>query len=178
MKKLVKNFAHFYYSRPPAHKTPEAFAKINSRNLFRKNSRGTILIENVIFIILNVVFLSIIILFLARQSSGAYVLEESYAKQIALIADYGKPDMLVKIDLSKGMKVAENNKFNFADAVNVDGNVVHVKLRDDGGYSYSFFNDVDLGEPYPDTDENGNYNGLYVITISEKNVLENEAQND
>jgi len=143
---------------------------------FMWSKKGTILIENVIFIILNVVFLSIIILFLARQSSGAFVLEENYAKQIALIADYAKPGMLIKIDMEKGMKVAEKNNFDFSKAVRIEGNVVYVKLREEGGYSYSFFNNVNLENPYPDTDSNNEYNGLYVITISEKNIEEN--QND
>lgn len=125
------------------------------------NRRGSILIENVIFIILNVVFIALIIVFLTRQSSGAFVLEESYAKQIALVADYGKPGMLIKINMDRGMKVAEDNNYDFANAVRIDGNVVYVKLREDGGYSYSFFNDVDA-EAYYDSD------GMYVITINEK----------
>ena len=127
------------------------------------NKQGAILIENVIFIILNVVFLSIIILFLARQSSGAYILEENYAKQIALLVDYAKPDMILKLNMEKGMKVAEDNNFDFSKAVRIDGNIVYVKLRDkDGaGYSYSFFNDVDA-IPYYDSE------GIFVITINEK----------
>lgn len=127
----------------------------------KRGKRGAILIENVIFIILNVVFLSILILFLARQASGAYVLEENYAKQIALIVDYGKPVMNIKLDMEKGIKVAEKNNFDFSNSVKIQGNIVTVKLRDDGGYSYSFFNDVHA-EAYYDTD------GVYVITINEK----------
>lgn len=135
--------------------------------MFKKRGRkGTILIENVIFIILNVVFLSILILFLARQASGAYVLEENYAKQIALMVDYAKPNMVIKLDMEKGMKVAEKNNFDFSDTVRIQGNVVYVKFRDDGGYSYSFFNDVDA-ESYYDSD------GIYVITINEKIGNEN-----
>lgn len=123
------------------------------------NKRGTILIENVIFIILNVVFLSIIILFLTRQSSGAYILEENYAKQIALLIDYSKPDMLLKLNMEKGMKIADKNNFDFTNAVRIEDNIVYVKLREDGGYSYSFFNDVDANAYY-DSD------GMYIITVN------------
>jgi uncharacterized protein (UPF0333 family) len=127
------------------------------------NKRGTILIENVVFIILNVVFLSIIILFLTRQASSGHVLEENYAKNIALLADYAKPEMIIRIDMEKGMNIAEENGIDFSKVVKIDGNVVSVKLTDDGGYSYSFFNDVEL-HSYPSNDDKG----LYILTVSEK----------
>ncbi len=37
--------------------------------------RGAILVENVVFLILNLLFLSILVLFLVKQGSGATVLE-------------------------------------------------------------------------------------------------------
>lgn len=133
------------------------------------NKRGELLVENVVFIILNVVFLSIIILFLIKQASSGAVLEETYSKRIALIADYAKPEMIIKVDMEKGLNVAKDNGIEFSNSVKVDGNVVFVKLTDEGGYSYSFFNDVLLCV-YPDRDsENNEYNGLYVLTISENN---------
>ncbi|GAJ02310.1 unnamed protein product [marine sediment metagenome] len=49
--------------------------------------RGTILAENIIFITLNILFLVILILFIWKQGAGAIVLEQSYAKQIALLVD-------------------------------------------------------------------------------------------
>ena len=42
------------------------------------NKRGEILVEHVIFIILNLIFLGIMIVFLTNQSSGSIVLEEVY----------------------------------------------------------------------------------------------------
>ncbi len=132
------------------------------------DKRGAILIENVVFIILNVLFLSMIILFLAKQSSSGAVLEEIYAKRIALIADYAKPEMVIKVDMEKGLDLVKKDNGDFSDVVRVEGNVVFVKLTDKGGYSYSFFNNVDLSS-YPDRDPLTNqYNGLYVLTISNK----------
>ena len=140
-----------------------------------RNKKGQILIENVIFIILNLIFLSIIILFLNRQATGEVVLEESYAKEIALMADYAKPEMIIKIDMEKGMKIVEDNGLDFADAVKIDNdnNLIYVKIRDKGGYSYSFFNEVNLNA-YPDV-ENGEYTGLYVLTVTPKEVSNAEV---
>jgi len=51
------------------------------------HKKGNILTGNIIFIILNLVFLSILIIFLFSKMGSAIVLEEKYAKQIALILD-------------------------------------------------------------------------------------------
>lgn len=143
------------------------------------NKRGTILIENVIFIILNVVFLSMIILFLTNQTSNAQILNELYAKKIAFVADYGKPDMIIKMDMTKGMKIAEKNNADFSDVVSITGNVVNVNLKagsDETGYSYSFFNDV-LVCSYPDRNsDTEEFTGLYVFTIT-KNSEGSSCQN-
>lgn len=124
------------------------------------NNRGEILIENVIFILLNAIFLFILILFLIKQGQGAIVLEQIYAKEIALLIDSAKPEMLIKFDMEKGLKIAEKNGMDFEDIVRIDGNLVRVKLSQDSGYTYSFFNDVRVGS-YPDRAEEG----LYVLTV-------------
>lgn len=128
-----------------------------------RNKSGEILVGTVVFIILNLVFLSVLILFLLKQGSGAAVLEQSYAKQTALLIDSAKPTMLIRLDMAKGMKLAEKNGIDFEDILKVDGNVVRVKLSEKGGYTYSFFNDVEA-VPYPDVESEN----LYVITINEK----------
>ena len=127
------------------------------------NKKGEILISNVVFIILNVLFLFLLILFLLRQGSGGIVLEQIYAKEIALLADSAQPTMLIKIDMEKGMKIAEENGINFDNVVTINGNLVKVKLTENSGYTYSFFNDVSL-MAYPDK-VNNHYNGLYVLTV-------------
>lgn len=132
-------------------------------DFFSKNRRGEILLSNVVFIILNLVFLSILILFLLKQGSGAIVLEQSYAKQISLLIDSARPAMIIKIDMNKARKLAEKNGISFNDVVEITGNKVSVKLGENGGYDYYFFNDVEAN-PYPDPQKEG----TYVITISEK----------
>jgi len=133
--------------------------------------KGTILVENIIFIILNLIFLTVLVVFLIQQGSGAIVLEQGYSKQIAMFADSAKPVMLLKIDMEKGKKIAEKNGINFNDVVKINENIIRVKLDEGSGYSYAFFNDVDVFA-YADRDEKGEYTGMYVLTINEK--VENE----
>jgi hypothetical protein len=122
----------------------------------KRGKKGTILVENVIFIILNVIFLMILILFIYRQGNGAVVLEQSYAKNIALLIDAGKPIMEMKLNMEDAMALAEKNGVNREEIVKITGNLVTVKLSEKGGYSYSFFKNVDV-TTYPDVPTEKNY---------------------
>ncbi len=121
-----------------------------------KNKRGVILVENVIFIILNLLFISILILFLSRQGNGAVVLEQSYAKNIALLVDSSKPVMEMKLNMEDAFELAEKNGVEREEIVKITGNTITVKLSEKGGYDYSFFNDVDV-TLYPDAFPEKNY---------------------
>ena len=94
-------------------------------------------------------------------------MEQIYAKEIAMIGDSAKPLMMIKIDMSKGEKIAEKNGIDFSNIVRIDGNIVEVKLTSKGGYKYSFFNDVDLNA-YAEKNNRNEYTGMYVLTINEK----------
>ena len=126
------------------------------RKELKKNKSGTILIENVIFIVLNILFLVILILFLYRQGNGAIVLEQSYAKNIALLIDSAKPITEMKLNMEDAFTLAQKNGIKPEDIVKITGNIVTVKLSDNGGYKYSFFNNVDA-TAYPDISPNKNY---------------------
>jgi len=115
-----------------------------------KNKRGNILTENIIFIILNLVFLSILIVFLVSRMGAAAVLEEMHAKQIALMISAAEPGMTIHLDMEKAINIAKKEGINLDDVVTRKDNLITVKLREKGGYSYSFFNDVDISI-YPDT---------------------------
>jgi len=111
------------------------------RGVFSK--RGEILAGNIIFIILNLVFLTVLVLFIFRQGGGISTLEESYAKQIALVLDSARPGMEILIDMKEGAEADEEwFSKNYFSAVSVNDNMVRVILSKDSGYSYSFFNDV------------------------------------
>jgi len=124
--------------------------------LFQKNRRGNILIENVIFIILNVVFLAILAGFIYKQGNGVTVLEQSYAKNIALLIDSAKPITEMTLSMEDAFKLAKKNKIPNEEIVTINGNIVTVKLSSDSGYQYSFFNNVDA-TAYPDIFPKENY---------------------
>lgn len=131
--------------------------------------RGTILVENIIFIVLNVLFIAILILFISLRSGNAAVLEEVYAKQIALAIDSAKPGMIINLNMQEGIERAKNElgEDNINEIVSINNNVVRVKLREQGGYEYSFFNAVDVNA-YPDGNDVD-----YVFVI---NKLEMESE--
>ena len=106
------------------------------------NKKGNILTENIIFIILNLVFLSILVVFLFSKMGSAAILEEKYAKQIALILDSAEPRMTIHINMKDAIKIAKKENRDINNIVSIQDNVVSVQLREKGGYSYSFFNDI------------------------------------
>ena len=120
-----------------------------------KNKRGNILTENLIFIILNIAFIAIMLLFLFSQMESAAVLEERYSKQIALMIDGAKPGMIITLDMEKAIRKAEGEGWPEDEIVSIKDNVVRVQLREKGGYSYSFFNDVEVEKPYSSSDVEG-----------------------
>ena len=121
---------------------------------------GNLIFPTVIFIVLNIMFFGMLLIFVFRTSGGAVVYEQAYAKQIALLIDSSRPVMEIKLNMEDGMKLAEKNNIDFDEIVEIENNAVIVKLSRNGGYSYSFFNDVNV-TAYPD-------NEFYVFSINEK----------
>ncbi len=113
--------------------------------LFPSEKRGNILTEDIIFIVLNLIFFVIIILFISSKMSTAAILEEKYSKQIALLIDSAEPGMRIEIDMSEGIEKLENN-WDKDKIVNLNENIVTIKLKEEGGYSYSFFNNVEISD--------------------------------
>ncbi len=134
----------------------------------RGNKRGELLVQNIIFILLNLMFLAIMVAFLIKQSSGAAFLEESYSKQIALMIDSAKPGSIITFNMEKALKVTEREEYPFENAVRVEDNFVVVQLSSKGGEEYSFFNDVDVGLFPGEDNVTGEYDGMYKITIDKK----------
>ncbi len=109
-----------------------------------KKKNGEILTENIIFIILNLVFLSILVVFLFSRTSTAAVFEEKYAKQIALALDSAEPGMTIYLEMKDAIKIAKKNSINLENVISIRDNLVTVRLRDGEGYSYSFFNNAQV----------------------------------
>jgi hypothetical protein len=138
---------------------------------YKKNKKANILMENIIFIVLNLVFLSILILFLFSNIGNVAVLEEKYSKQIALIIDSSKPKMEISINMEDAFEESKDEwgeeKIDevikkYGELIVINENIVTVKLKDGKGYSYSFFNDVKADAYYAQD------NKQYIITINEK----------
>lgn len=122
-----------------------------------KNKKGSDLLQQyVIFILLNLVFLVILLTFLYSRGNGAIVLEESYSKNIALLIDASTPVMEMKINMDKAFDLADSKGISRDEIVKIENNSVTVKLTADSGYTYNFFNDVDV-TAYADVYPNKNY---------------------
>jgi len=88
------------------------------------------------------------------------VLEEKYAKEIAMIIDSAKPMMMIELDMQDAIDKKDGG-FNPDEIVSINKNVVNVNLREGGkGYPYSFFNDVEIAKPY--------FNGNKLVLIVDK----------
>ncbi len=121
-----------------------------------KKKKANILTENILFIILVLAFFTILVLFLVSKTGSAAVLEEKYAKQIALIIDAAEPGMEIHLNMKDAIKKAGKANWDLNEIVSIQDNVVHVRLREKGGYSYSFFNDVSASANF-DTTNNQEY---------------------
>jgi hypothetical protein len=130
-----------------------------------KNKKAQLL-QVILFIVVTLVLLSVLFLWVAKQGEGAIVLEQAYAKNIALLIDTAQPKMEMKLNMENAFNLAEKNKLPFTKTkfdqmVTIKDNYVTVKLSEAGGYSYSFFNDVNV-VVYPIADSKE-----YLIRIEE-----------
>lgn len=128
--------------------------------------RGNLLTGEVIFLVLNIVFISILIIFVLSKTNSSAFLEEQYAKEIALMIDSAKPGMILHLNMEDAISKAESNSIAAADIVKITGNVVTIKLKEKGQYSYSFFNNVSVEKSnYLDSSNNKEW----VFAITKKN---------
>lgn len=129
--------------------------------------KGEMLIENVVFIILNILFISILIVFLMNQSSGQINMEKNYAKEIALIVDSASPGMVITLNMKDALKVVEEKNYPFENILDFSNHEVTVKLGESSSYGYHYFNDVKVNS-YPEQDESDKYTGNYILVVSIK----------
>jgi len=112
----------------------------------RAESSDNIVLETLIFIILNLVFFGSLLYFVNNSAQKAFVYEQSYSKEIALLIDNANPDMAISLDISKLAAIAEKNKADKNKIVRIDEkqNKVTVSLNTKSGYSYTYFSDYDI----------------------------------
>ena len=85
-----------------------------------KKAADTTVIENTIFIVLNIVFFAIMLIFVYNSGSNILVKEQSYAKEIALIIDNCKPGMSVLLNINDLIETAKKNNFPVENIVKLD----------------------------------------------------------
>lgn len=98
------------------------------------------------FVILNVVFLSFLIIFLTMAMTGNGLNEKIYAKKICLAIDSMKPGTEIALYLPKLFDIAQRNNFN-GEIVSIDYSkgTINVKVADDEGYTFNYFTKLDAG---------------------------------
>ena len=138
---------------------------INKRGVLglhnKRAETSDILTPTIIFIILNLMFVSILIFFIYNSSNGTLVYEQTYANQIGMFIDSAKPYSVIEIPFKEGIEVAEKNKINSKEnLVSIKDNRVLVKLSSSKGYSFKYFSDYNVKSYF-----NGD---SLVITVSEK----------
>ena len=97
----------------------------------------------IIFVVLNLIFFAIMSYTVARASSGATLVEQKYAKRIALIIDQAKPGTNLSLDLEEVYFLADKNGVDRLHTVRIDNEKKEVFVQVDvgKGYTYSFFSD-------------------------------------
>ncbi|MDP3965980.1 MAG: hypothetical protein Q8Q04_00430 [archaeon] len=135
----------------------------------RRGKKGEILVENIIFIVLNIAFLAILVIFLVNQGNGATFLEDSYSKQVALLIDSARPGMIIHINFESAKVVSDKNGIPFSEILIINGQYATIRLSEESGKSYHFFNNINIDRADPDKDTNGEYTGFYTLVFSNKN---------
>lgn len=119
---------------------------MRKRGIFR-DKRGTeILTEEIIFIVLNLIFFAALFIFVINSIGGKAYYQQVYAKQVALMLDEMKPGTSILVDISSVAKLAGKKE----GIVNVDdtNKKVVVKIVSIGGYSYTYFNNLQFTSKY------------------------------
>lgn len=106
-----------------------------------KKAADTTIIENTIFIVLNIVFFAIMLVFVYNSGNNILVKEQGYAKEIALIIDNCKPGMSVLLNINDLIETAKKNNFSPENIVQIDkkNNRVLVSLRQNSVFGFQYF---------------------------------------
>ena len=106
--------------------------------MFKNKRADESLVEEVIFIVLNLVFFIMLIIFVLRSSSETSVYEEIYAKKIALAMDMAQPASSITLNAVDLYQKSRATKFE--PIITIKNNIVNVKLaKSSSGYDYRFF---------------------------------------
>lgn len=112
-----------------------------------KKASETVLLENIIFIVLNIVFFAIMLVFVYNSGNNILVKEQAYSKEIALTIDNCKPGMSVLFNINELIEIANKTNYPAEKIVTLDkkNNRVLISLKEKGAFSYQYFSkDVEV----------------------------------
>ena len=128
-----------------------------------KGSTNTILLETIAFVIFNLAFFFILLIFVYNSGSQTFVYEQSYAKQIALLIDNAKTDMVIMVNIAEINKIAleKNKPLDKIFYLDKGNNQVSVSLNPSGGYSYYYFSNYNV-----DFKLNGDFLSIIITKVN------------
>jgi len=85
--------------------------------MFNKKAMS-VLIGTIIFMLVVIVFVSAMLYFVSRTANSTSIIEQIYAKKIALIIDQTKPGTNISLDISELYLLADKNGFDRLDVIN------------------------------------------------------------
>jgi len=118
------------------------------------NKRGDLILPPVIFIVLNLMIFSILMLFVYKASTGAILYEEAYAKRIGLLLDSAESGMQFSLDITPLAEVTLKNNKNLKKEnliehlekniqIDNESGEVLIRLGTSGGFIYPFFSKLE-----------------------------------
>jgi len=110
--------------------------------------RGSLLLEEIIFFVLNAVFFIVMLVFILNNTATRAVYEQAYAKEIALLIDEAKPSMVIYIDMKKAIELAKNKNKEEIVKINEKLKKITVSLGNTKGKSFRYFNDVNITKEF------------------------------
>ena len=115
---------------------------IMEKNKLFKNRKGDVEVLNstIIFLILNVLFFAGMFLFVVEKTNSHAVLEEVYAKKIALLIDNAEKGITMNIDVKELYEAAKENNYPAGQVININNeeNKVTMKVKEGTGYGHSY----------------------------------------
>lgn len=101
--------------------------------------------ELIWIVVFLIVFVSSMV-FIKKTISGASIMENVYAKKIALIIDGARPGSVFILNVSDAIEIAEKNKIkcSVSSCFKVENNSVQVKLSNEKGDGHIFFSSYNV----------------------------------
>ena len=111
------------------------------KKINEKNKKAKLVLELIIFIILNLVFFVTMIYYVHSSGNKSFVYERIYAKKIGLSISSAKSGTIIGINVEDLIDFAKKNKFE-GKIINIsdDRNVVEISTSKGSKYSFNFFN--------------------------------------